>query len=127
RASNAAWQNNPEAWYQPLTTTLGQFAAFPSRLMEEFLGGVGGGRFNLTGMEKARLMMVNSLLWGIPFGAGSLALGGLWPVGESIKEYIAGNALPYDDNVVTKVLVDGVADVIAEQLIGTDVNVTERF
>jgi hypothetical protein len=120
RASNAPWQSGGK-WWQQGTAVMGQFFGFQARLTELMLGN------RLTGAEKFRLFTMNSLMWGVPIGGGGTALGAFWPVGESIKEYMIATGMNDDPNLVTKVLIDGVADVVVESLTGTDFNVAERY
>ena len=63
RDSNAAWQ---KGW----TSVMTQFMGYQARSMEQLWDGglLKGGR-RLTGQEKARLVTMNSFMYGMPVGA----------------------------------------------------------
>ena len=114
RDSNAQWQRGP-------ISIPSQFFAFQARVMEQLWGG------KLTGAEKARLLAVNSALWGIPVGAAGPLVGALWPVHESVQQYMLENGIDGDASIITKTLTEGILDMGVEIATGRDMNVNERF
>lgn len=111
RASNASWQNG-------LVSLPTQFMTYNARLMEELLGG------RLTKAEKARVIGVNSLLYGIPAGVGGAV--GVLPVVDYVKQKLAENGIQTSEGW-ERVATNGLLDYLAYMVTGRNYNVPERM
>lgn len=120
RASNAAWQNGGTL-AQQIGSIPAQFFTYHQRLTEQIIGN------QLTPAERLRLLTVYAAMWGIPVGVGGTALGAFWPMGEQIRQYMLDNNIDGDANVVTEIFSKGLIGSMADRIVGTDVNVSERF
>lgn len=114
RDSNAGWQ---KGWPSVAST----FFAYHARMAEQLLGK------RLTAGEKFRVFATYSAMWGVPIGVAGPVAGVFWPVGDSVKQYMLENGIDGDANIATKVLTEGVADMLVEWATGEDYNVSERF
>lgn len=88
-ASNAAWQQG----FKSVPT---QFWSYQIRMMEQLTGK------RMTWQERARLLGAYSAFYGIPIGV--TAAMPIWPVHESIKEYLISNNMDADTSLIAKVL-----------------------
>ena len=109
-ASNAAWQ-------QGIFSIPTQFSSYSARLTEQIYGKA------LTGPEKARVVAMYSLLYGVPGTVGALTL---YPIGQSMRQYALENGYDTDSNIVSKTLTDGVISMGIESMTGTKFNVGQR-
>lgn len=124
RSSNAAWQGGGTLFQKALSVPA-QFFAFQVRLSELLMGGgVGSGR--LTQAEKARLILVNSALWGVPAGTAGAALGFLWPFAESTRQYAIENNIPIDSGA-PQLAMEGVVSMAAQAAFGENFDIEGRF
>jgi len=73
RASNASWQKG-------LVSIPMQFYSYQARLWEQMLGR------NLTKAQKAKILMVQSALYGVPIAITGNAIG-VWPWYEDVRKY----------------------------------------
>lgn len=112
RASNASWQQG----FASLGT---QFYAYHARLAEQMLGK------KLTLAEKGRVLAMYSALYGVPVAAAGTTA--VWPWGDSIRAELIERGINYDDNVVSRVLMDGVVSAVLQAGTGTKYNVGERY
>jgi hypothetical protein len=112
RASNAAWQRG----FLSIPT---QFFAYQARIAEQLLGK------RLTRMEKARVLGMYSAIYGLPVAASAGTA--VWPWGETIRNELTARGIDYDDNIVSKALMDGLVSVALETATGTKFNVGERY
>lgn len=84
RASAAAWQRG-------ILNMPGQFLSFPSRLMDMMWSGRTGANA-LTKGEKARILLANSILYGVPVGAVGTSVGTLFGSSyEDVRRYLIEN------------------------------------
>lgn len=84
RASSAAWQRG-------ILNMPGQFLSFPSRLMDMMWSGRTGANA-LTKSEKARILLANSILYGVPVGSAGTAIGTLYGSSyEDVRRYLIEN------------------------------------
>lgn len=84
RASSAAWQRG-------FLNIPGQFLSFPSRLMDMMWSGRTGANA-LTKGEKARILLANSILYGVPVGVGGTTLGAVYGSSwEDVRRYLIEN------------------------------------
>lgn len=121
RNSDAAWQH-PSNWLAQIAVLPGQFFAFQHRLTSLMIGK------ELTGWEKARLLAVNSVLWGVPIGGFGTLVGSMWPIGDTIRQYAMEMGYePEAASTIERIIMDGVVDMGVEQLLGHDFNVSDRF
>lgn len=111
-ASNAAWGRG----FASIPT---QFMNYQVRLAEQFLGK------RLTGVEKARALLTYSMLYGAPVAAGVPVA--MWPVHEEIRKAMLERGIEYDENIISKTLVDGMASMAVEYATGTKMNVGSRY
>lgn len=121
RNSDAAWQH-PKNWLAQIAVLPMQFWAFQHRLMSMMFGK------ELSGLERARLLAMNSLLWGVPVGGAGTAVGLFGPIGEGIRGWAIDNGYnPETADTVSRIIMDGVVDLGVENILGSDYNVSERF
>lgn len=111
-ASNAVWQKGPLS----IPT---QFMTFPLRLAEGYLPGS-----RLTPVERIRMFAGYSLAYGIPTAAAGVV--GVWPMYESVKNYLLENNIPHDDNAVQAVL-NGIPQTGLKMLTGSNIDYGKRF
>ena len=110
-ANNAVWQKG-------LAAIPAQFFTYQARLTEQYLSKT------LTIPEKARLMAVHSILFGVPTAVGGAV--GVWPVYDQVKKYLIDNNIPYDDNV-TQGILNGLPQLALRVASGDDVNIGQRY
>lgn len=115
QASNAWWNKGAAG-------VMTQFWTYQARLAELILKPEG----RLTRQERLRLVAANALVYGLPAGAVGGTIG-FWPALESVKQYMLDAGIEYRDNIFTRTLVDGLADVMLHFVTGADTNFTERF
>jgi hypothetical protein len=84
RASAASWQRG-------FLAVPGQFLSFPARLMDMMWSGRTGANA-LTKGEKARILLANSILYGVPTGVGGTTLGAVYGSSyEDVRRYLIEN------------------------------------
>ena len=106
-AGNAFWQSG----------VLGvptQFFGYRARLMEQFLGK------QLTVQEKAHAFLTYSLAFGVPV-ATTIPVA-VWPINNSIKEWMQTAGYNPDENIVSKIANDGLGSLIIQSITGEDTN-----
>lgn len=113
QASNAAWQRG--IWSIPT-----QFMSYHVRLLEQLSGK------RLTGWEKFRVLTGASLFYGIPIGVGGQALPFL-PIYDTTRQWMLGNGMDPNNDIITRVATEGMLDVLIEQLLGEDTNFQNRY
>jgi hypothetical protein len=106
-AGNATWQSG-------LLGVPTQFFGYRARLMEQFLGK------QLTVPEKAHAFLTYSLAFGVPVATTIPAA--VWPVNNVIKEWIQSAGYVPDDNIVSKIAVDGLGSIILQSIFGEKTN-----
>lgn len=98
-----------------------QFSAFHRNLSELLLG------TRLTVSEKARVMMMYSLLYGAPVGNPvSMATTPLWPMSESIRQSMLEEGMDTDSSFLLNTYYNGIAQAFLNELTGTNYD-TERY
>lgn len=114
-ASNAPWQKNK------LLSVPTQFWGYQVRLAEQMLGK------RLTPLEKAKMMLTHSALYGVPVASGAWV--GLWPVYKSVINYFyeKGWNQDIDDNAALRVVHDGAVSAALQWVSGEKYNFGERF
>jgi len=112
RASNASWQRG----FASIPT---QFFAYQARIGEQLLGK------RLTGLEKARVLGMYSMMYGVPVAASAGTIG--WPWAETLRSQLIERGIDYDDNVISRTIVDGLVSTIIQASTGTKYNVGERY
>jgi hypothetical protein len=85
-----------------------QFYTYQLRLFELMTG------TRLTGVEKARLFGANMLFFGIPAATGL----GLYPFGNSIRNYAQQNGYVLGDNFVTSAMMQGIPSLVGALITG---------
>jgi hypothetical protein len=118
RASNAAWQRG----FAAIPT---QFFAYQARIAEQLLGKRLGKTLAERNMIRARIMGMYSLMYGMPVAAGAGTM--FWPWAETVKSELIERGIDYDENILTRGLVDGFASVALEAATGTKYNLGERY
>ena len=106
-AGNAYWQSG-------ILGVPTQFFGYRARLMEQFLGK------QLTTTEKARAFLTYATMFGIPV-ATTIPVA-LWPVNNSIKEWLQTAGYNPDENIVSKIANDGLGSMIIQSITGEDTN-----
>jgi hypothetical protein len=109
-ANNASWQKG-------VLAVPAQFLAYQVRFTEQMIGK------RLTWGEKARIFAMHSALYGMPVATGGAL--GVWPFGESIRNMLTEEGIPYDDNSM-EVILRGIPAVMLES-IGYNIDVGARF
>lgn len=102
-ASNASWNYG---WKSVPT----QFFSYRTRMMEQFLSK------KLTPMERGRLFLTNSVIYGVP--AAATVPFALYPVASELRQALQRNQINPDDNTITKFLNDGVVSNIIQAING---------
>jgi hypothetical protein len=118
RASNAAWQRG-------LPSLPTQFFAYQFRIMEQLLGKRLGATVQERALMRARILGTYSVLYGLPVAAGATTA--VWPWTESVRKELIERGIPYDENVLTRGLVDGFASVLLEEATGLRTNIGQRY
>lgn len=111
-ASNAAWQ-------QGFASIPTQFWSYQVRMMEQLMGK------RMTNAERARILGSYAAIYGIPIGVTTAMP--IWPVHETIKEYLISNNINTDDNTIVKVLNDGIASNLVQMVTGEDTNIENVY
>lgn len=111
-ASNASWQQGIQA----IPT---QFWAYQVRLMEQFTGK------RLSNAEKARALATYSMYYGIPISA--TAAVGVWPVQQSVKEWLINHNVDPNENTVGELVNGGLFSWALRGILGEDTNVEEVY
>lgn len=119
RSSNAAWQGGGTLFQKALSVPA-QFFAFQVRLSELMLG------TRLTVAEKARLVLTNSALWGVPAGTLGATLGFAWPFAESARQYALENNIPIAEGA-PELAMEGIVSMALESVTGQNFDVEGRF
>jgi hypothetical protein len=111
-ASNAAWQNG--AMSVPT-----QFMGFNARITEQMLGK------RLTGMEKARVAGMYSVLYGVPIGLGGSFAGAVWNYYEDARKGALDKGINLSDAAIDAYH-SGLMGFIAKSITGETSNISER-
>lgn len=112
-ASSASWQKG-------ITGVPTQFWSYQARLWEQFAGG------HLTAKERALAMGFYSLWFGVPTAAGIATLG--FPAANWIRQKLLDNGIDVDDNIATKIAVDGLGGAAVQFINGGEkLNYSERY
>lgn len=107
------------AWNKGILSIPTQYAAYPARIAEMYLGK------EFTKTERLRAMATYATIFGYGSALGSAA--GVWPVGKTIDSYLRDHNIDTDANTFAKVAHDGILSIIAEQALGKQFNVGERL
>jgi hypothetical protein len=118
RASNASWQKG----FASIPT---QFFAYQFRIMEQLLGKRLGPTPQARALTRARILGMYSLIYGMPVAAGATTA--VWPWTDTIRQTLIDKGINYDENVLTRGLVDGFASVLVEGATGNKYNVGQRY
>lgn len=118
RASNATWQ-------QGIAAVPAQFMSYHVRLTEQTLGK------KLTSAEKARLIALNSIMYGIPIGtlgssAGGALFGGQYPLHEGVREQMLKDGKPVADNW-SILFNEGLTGLLSKIVTGEPTNLNEKI
>lgn len=111
-ASNAAWQ-------QGFASIPTQFWSYQVRMMEQLMGK------RMTNAERARILGSYAAIYGIPIGVTTAMP--IWPVHESIKEYLVSQNINTDDNTIVKVLNNGILSNLTQMVTGEDTNIENVY
>lgn len=111
RESNATWQ---KGWPAVMT----QFFGYQARITEQFLGK------KLSGMEKARLFLGYSVVYGLPVASASTV--GIFPVREMLREYLSSQGIDYE-GTMAEPFIDGFASSMLKYMTGWEPNVASRY
>ncbi len=108
---------------QGVFSVTSQFTAYNMRLSEALLSF--GKADRLTLAEKARLLTVNSLMYGVPVGGASSVLP-VWPWYDDIKEYMFSQGIDPNSGWLEAVM-EGLPNLMLEQLTGNEYDFGTRF
>jgi hypothetical protein len=95
-----------------------QFYTYQLRLAELMFGK------RLTGLEKMRLLGVNSVIFGVPVGLG---LSGTTIFGDNLKSYAQENGYQIGDSFINDMMMNGLPAAIEQMTTGHTHNIGERF
>ena len=100
-----------------------QFFNYAVRLNEQMIGK------RLTKIEKARVVGMYGMMYGIPTAAAMLPIPGaaLWPIGDSVRQYMIENNMEGDPGTVTKYMQQGILSALAEEVTDQEWNVGQRY
>lgn len=112
--------NNPNI-QRGLMSVPTQFFAYHLRVMELMTG------HRLTPMEKARMMGVYSLIWGLPVGVGGTMVGAVWPAHDAIRQYALEHGMDVDANPIIQFMMDGTVSMMTSYFTEMDFDVGNRF
>lgn len=100
-----------------------QFFNYAVRLNEQMIGK------RLTKLEKARVVGMYGMMYGIPTAAAMAPIPGaaLWPIGDSVRQYMLENNMEGDPGTVTKYLQQGIVSALAEEVTDIEWNVGQRY
>lgn len=113
RDEKARWQSGD------LLSTFSQFWSYPARLMEMLLEKGHGRKDALTGMEKLRLIGMNSVLYGVPIGGLGAVAGGLVNPYDHLKQKATEYGVNTDDGFWAKVF-NGVVGEMSKEHLGVN-------
>lgn len=127
-ANNAVWQKG--VFGVPL-----QFASYQIRLMEQMLPSLiypvgkrlGQKPPRIPPQAAARAFATYSAMYGVGFGGISATVGGLWPVGDYIREEAVKRGVDINDNYISEAFFDGIPSVLFEILTGYDFDFGQRY
>lgn len=117
RASNSQWQ-------QGVLTIPTQFFSYQVRLMENIIPALAG-KGRLKRKEAARILALNSFLYGVPAGALGTAFG-VYPWYEDVRQEALERGMNINEGVIEGFF-DGAYSEIIEGLLGTDLDVAGRY
>ena len=115
RDEKARWQSGE------LMSTITQFWSYPARLMEMIWEKGHGRKDALTGMEKVRLVAMNSMLYGLPIGGLGTAVGGVVNAYDHFKKEAVDRGINVDDGALG-LLFNGVAGQMSKHYLGVNVS-----
>lgn len=115
RASNAAWQ-------QGLMSIPAQFQGYYARMLDMTWGGSAG---VLSQAERARIFAMNSALYGIPTSLGAYVA--FYPVNDVIREGMKKRGIDPDENVVSKILDQGLVGPMLEVVTGRKLDIGAKY
>lgn len=115
RASNAAWQ-------QGLMSIPAQFQGYYARMLDMTWGGSAG---VLSQAERARIFAMNSALYGIPTSLGAYIA--FYPVNDVIREGMKKKGIDPDENVVSKILDQGLVGPMLEVVTGRKLDIGAKY
>lgn len=118
-ANNAVWQKG-------VFGAVTQFASYQIRLMEQMLPALFGQSKRMSTGRAWFLFGVMSSMYGVGYGGVSAAVGGLWPMGESIRQYALQNGYDLNDTYF-EFLQDGIPSVLTEMMTGYDLDFSSRY
>lgn len=114
RASLASWQTG-------FLSLPSQFMNWHIRMGEQMLG------TRLTQQEKTRLILTNTVLYGIPSGLGTYGAFTLVPWKSSVDMFLNQQGVPTDSNIVTDTVVNGVMGSFMRLMTGDRFNPNEKW
>lgn len=116
--SNSMSAANNAVWQKGLIGVPAQFMTFPMRLAEAYFSKT------FTTAEKLRMFAGYSMMYGIPTAAAGAV--GVWPIYESVKNYLLENNIPHEDNAVQAVL-NGLPQTMIKMATGSNIDYGKRF
>lgn len=116
--SNSMSAANNAVWQKGLVGVPAQFMTFPMRLAEAYFSKT------FSTAEKLRMFAGYSMMYGIPTAAAGAV--GVWPIYESVKNYLLENNIPHEDNAVQAVL-NGLPQTMIKMATGSNIDYGKRF
>lgn len=116
--SNSMSAANNAQWQKGIIGLPAQFMTFPMRLAEGYWGKT------FTPAERLRMFAGYSAMFGIPTAAAGAV--GVWPMYESVKNYLLDNNIPHDDNAVQAIL-NGLPQTMVKMATGSNFDFGKRF
>lgn len=119
-AQNAGWQRG-------ITALPTQFITYPVRVMEQtFPALVFSPNARMTRGEAARLLTLQTALFGATAGGIGTAIGPVWSVDQSLKKYFDEKGIDISEGWM-KVLFDGIPSAIVKEVAGWDTDLSTRL
>ena len=115
RDEKARWQSGE------VMSTMYQFMSYQVRLGEMLLEAGHGRKDALTGAEKARLLAVNSILYGIPIGVGGTVAGAAFNPYDHLKKQMADRGVHWDEGQFGA-LFNGVVGEMSKHYLGVNLS-----
>lgn len=116
--SNGMSAANNALWQKGIASVPAQFLTFPMRLAEGYWGKA------FTPVERIRMFAGYAAVFGIPTAAAGAA--GIWPLYDSVKDYLINNNIPYEDNAV-QALLNGLPQTMIKMATGENFDFGKRF
>lgn len=119
-AQNAGWQRG-------ITALPTQFITYPLRVMEQTVPTLlGSPNARMTRSEAARLLSLQTALYGVTAGGIGAAFGPVWSIDQEFRKYFDEKGIDISDGWM-KLMFDGIPSYIAKQVKDWDIDLHTRL